>query len=124
MSMLEILAELLSKPSVSVPFVGEALGGIGKNAAYDAANADRLGVPVFECGGLKRCASIDVLHRLGFSDEQLLKMLSEMLLKPRDAEEEPQAQVCVAAAKTTETVKTKTAAPAPKRGRARTHKAA
>jgi hypothetical protein len=69
MSMLDILAELRSKPTVSVPTAGKALGDLSKNASYDAANKGTLGVEVFEAGGKKRVASIHVLRKLGLADE-------------------------------------------------------
>jgi hypothetical protein len=69
MLMREILAELRSKPTVSVPTAGKALGDLSKNASYDAANKGTLGVPVFEAGGKKRVPSIAVLRKLGLADE-------------------------------------------------------
>jgi hypothetical protein len=64
----EILAELRSKPTVSVPTAGKALGDLSKNASYDAAIKGTLGVPVIEAGGKKRVPSIAVLRKLGFDD--------------------------------------------------------
>jgi hypothetical protein len=69
MSIREILAELRSKPSVSVPVAGKALGDLSKNAAYDAAIKGTLGVPVIVVGGKKRVPSIAVLRALGLDDE-------------------------------------------------------
>lgn len=69
MTMREILAELRSKPSVSVPTAGKALADMSRNASYDAANKGTLGVPVFETGGKKRVPSIAVLRKLGLADE-------------------------------------------------------
>jgi hypothetical protein len=69
MSMREILAELRSKPSVSVPTAGKALGDLSKNASYDAAIKGTLGVPVIEVGGKKRVPSIAVLRKLGLADD-------------------------------------------------------
>jgi hypothetical protein len=68
-SLREILAELRSKPSVSVPDAGKALADLSRNAAYTAANKGTLGVPVFEAGGKKRVPSIAVLRQLGLTDE-------------------------------------------------------
>jgi hypothetical protein len=69
MSMREILAELRSKPTVSVPTAGKALADLSKNASYDAAKSGKLGVPILEVGGKKRVPSIAVLRRLGLADE-------------------------------------------------------
>jgi hypothetical protein len=69
MTMRDILAELRSKPTVSVPTAGKALGDLNRNSAYDAANKGRLGVPVIEVGGKKRVPSIAVLRKLGLADE-------------------------------------------------------
>jgi hypothetical protein len=65
MTMGEILAELRSKPTVSVPTAGKALGDLSKNASYEAANKGTLGVPVFDAGGKRRVPSIAVLRKLG-----------------------------------------------------------
>lgn len=65
----EIVAELRSKPSVSVPVAGKALGNLSKNASYDAASKGTLGVPVIAVGGKKRVPSIAVLRALGLADE-------------------------------------------------------
>ena len=46
----EILAELRSKPTTSVPNAGKVLGDLSKNAAYDAARAGTLGVPTSGLG--------------------------------------------------------------------------
>jgi len=69
MSMKEILAELRSSPTVSVPTAGRALGDLSKNASYEAAKRGTLGVPVFEAGGKKRVPSIAVLRQLGLADD-------------------------------------------------------
>jgi hypothetical protein len=69
MTMREMLAELRSKPSVSVPFAGKVLGDLSKNASYEAANRGELGVPVYSVGGKKRVASTAVLRKLGLADE-------------------------------------------------------
>jgi hypothetical protein len=69
MSMGEALAEVRSKPSVSVPTAGKALAELSKNASYDAATAGKLGVPVIVVGGKKRVPSIAVLRKLGLADE-------------------------------------------------------
>jgi len=63
------LAKLRQEPSVSVPVAGRALGNLGKNASYGAAQDGKLGVPVFEAGGRKRVPSIAVLRRLGIADD-------------------------------------------------------
>ena len=65
----EILAELRSKPTTSVPNAGKVLGDLSKNAAYDAARAGTLGVPTFWAGGKLRVPSLAVLQRLGLADE-------------------------------------------------------
>jgi hypothetical protein len=67
-SLREILTELRSKPSVSVPTAGKALADLSKNAGYQAANKGTLGVPAYEAGGKKRVPSIAVLRRLGLTD--------------------------------------------------------
>ena len=65
MSWAEILAELRSKPTVSVPTAGKALGDLNKNSSYEAAKTGNIGgVPVMEVGGKKRVASIHVLRAL------------------------------------------------------------
>ena len=48
MTLKESLAVLVSQPTVSVPFAGEVLGEMTKNASYDAAVGHRLGVEVLE----------------------------------------------------------------------------
>jgi hypothetical protein len=68
-TMREILAELRSKPSVSVPKAGKALGDLSRNASYDAATKGKLGVPVFDVGGKKCVPSIAVLRKLGLADD-------------------------------------------------------
>jgi hypothetical protein len=67
--MREIIAELRSKPSVSVPIAGKALGDLSKNASYDAANKGTLDVPVLKVGGKLRVPSIAVLRKLGLAEE-------------------------------------------------------
>jgi hypothetical protein len=69
MTMLEILAELRSKPTVSVPTAGKALADLNRNSSYDAASKGTLGVPVLKIGGKKRVPSIAVLRKLGLADE-------------------------------------------------------
>jgi hypothetical protein len=69
MSIKEILEELRSKPSVSVPTAGKALGDLSKNASYIAAREGRLGVPVYEAGGKLRVPSIAVLRQLGLDGD-------------------------------------------------------
>ena len=67
--MQKIIAELRSKPSVSVPTAGKALADLSKNASYVAAKAGKLGVPVFKTGGKVRVPSIAVLRKLGLVDD-------------------------------------------------------
>jgi hypothetical protein len=67
--MREIIAELRSNPSVSVPTAGKALANLSRNASYGAAKKGTLGVPVFDVGGKKRVPSIAVLRQLGLADE-------------------------------------------------------
>jgi hypothetical protein len=69
MSWKEILAELKSSPTVSVPTAGKALGDLSRNAAYEAARRDTLGVPVIDVGGKRRVPSIAVLHALGLVED-------------------------------------------------------
>jgi hypothetical protein len=69
MTMREILAELRSNPTISVPAAGKVLGDLNRNSSYDAANKGTLGVPVIEVGGKKRVPSIAVLRKLGLADE-------------------------------------------------------
>jgi len=61
----EILAELRNQPTVSVPIAGQALAGLSRNSAYEAAKTGKLGVPVLEIGGRKRVPSVAVLRQLG-----------------------------------------------------------
>jgi hypothetical protein len=65
MTWTDILTELKSKPTVSVPFAGRALGDLSRNGSYEAARTGKLGVPVFDVGGKKRVPSIAVLRKLG-----------------------------------------------------------
>jgi hypothetical protein len=69
MSMREILGELRSNPTVSVPVAGKALGDLSRNSSYEAANKGTLGVPVLKVGGKLRVPSIAVLRQLGLADE-------------------------------------------------------
>ena len=46
-TMRDALEKLRSGPSVSVPVAGRALGDLGMNASYAAAENKKLGVPVF-----------------------------------------------------------------------------
>jgi hypothetical protein len=69
MTMREILAELRSNLTVSVPTAGKALADLSKNTSYDAAIKGTLGVPVIEVGGKKRVSSIAVLRKLGLTDD-------------------------------------------------------
>jgi hypothetical protein len=50
----EILKELRSQPTVSVPTAGHALAGLSPKAAYAVAQRGALGVPVLSVGGKKR----------------------------------------------------------------------
>jgi hypothetical protein len=68
-TMRDALEKLRSGPSVSVPVAGRALGDLGMNASYAAAENKKLGVPVFEAGGKKRVPSIAVLRKLGLTEE-------------------------------------------------------
>jgi len=68
MTFQDILTILRTKPTVSVPFAGMALGELSPNVSYKAAAADRLGVPVMDIGGRRRGASIHVLGMLGFDE--------------------------------------------------------
>jgi hypothetical protein len=61
----DVLQKLLTQPTVSVPEAGLALGNLSRNAAYEAAAAGKLGVPVHDAGGKKRVASTAVLRVLG-----------------------------------------------------------
>ncbi len=68
MSWTEILAELKSKPTVSVPVAGKVLGDLSKNASYEAARRGTLGVPVLEISGRKRVPSIAILRKIGLAE--------------------------------------------------------
>jgi hypothetical protein len=65
----EILNELRTNPTVSVPNTGKVLGDLKPNASYEAAKDGTLGVPTFWIGGKIRCRSIEVLRVLGLEDE-------------------------------------------------------
>ena len=67
MAWAKILAELKSKPTVSVP--GQVLGDLSRNGAYEAARRGKLGVPVMQVGGKKRVSSIAVLRKLGLAED-------------------------------------------------------
>jgi hypothetical protein len=69
MSWKQILAELKSKPTVSVPVAGRALADMSENASYRAAANNKLGVPVLDVGGKKRVASSAVLRALGLTED-------------------------------------------------------
>jgi hypothetical protein len=72
MLMKDIIAELLAKPSVSVPIAGKALADLSRNGSYRAAAGGKLGpLPVYEVGGRKRVASAGVLRLLGLADDNL-----------------------------------------------------
>jgi hypothetical protein len=81
MTLKEILARLLSLPTQSVPFTGEALAGLGKNSSYDAAADDKLGVEVLEVGGLKRCTSISILRKLGYDNELIALLIKHGVIE-------------------------------------------
>jgi hypothetical protein len=68
--MKEILAELRSKPTVSVPVAGKALGDLSRNGSYRAAADGKFPVEIFEVGGKKRVASATVLRLLGLDPQQ------------------------------------------------------
>jgi hypothetical protein len=69
----DVLAELRSKPTCSIPLAGQALGDLSPNASYEAAAAGLLGVPIMEIGGKKkRVPSIAVLKKLGLVVDQLI----------------------------------------------------
>jgi hypothetical protein len=54
----DVLNELRTKPTVSVPVAGFALGGLSKNAAYGAVEDKKIGgVPVMKVGGKLRVPS-------------------------------------------------------------------
>ena len=65
----DVLAELKSRPTVSVPTAGRALGDLSRNGAYEAARRGALGVPVIEVGGKKRVPSVAVLRVLGLIED-------------------------------------------------------
>jgi hypothetical protein len=65
----DLLAELKSQPTVSVPTAGKALGDLSRNGSYEAARRGALGVPVIEVGGKKRVASVAVLRVLGLVED-------------------------------------------------------
>jgi hypothetical protein len=65
----EILTELRSRPTVSVPVAGKALADLSENASYRAAARDALGVPIMTVGGKKRVASVAVLRALGLLED-------------------------------------------------------
>ena len=67
MTWADILTELKTKPTVSVPTAGKALADLSRNGSYEAARSGRLGVPVLEVGGRKRVPSTAVLQVLGIS---------------------------------------------------------
>jgi hypothetical protein len=65
----EILNDLRTKPSATVPDTGKILAGKSANASYEAARNKKLGVDTFWVGGQLRTASIDVLRKLGLEHE-------------------------------------------------------
>jgi hypothetical protein len=73
MTFREILIELRSNPTVSVPTAGKALGDMSKNGSYRAAADGRFPCPIIDFGGgTKRVASAVVLRLLGLNPEVLL----------------------------------------------------
>jgi hypothetical protein len=81
MTLKEMLARLLRKPTQSVPDTGKMLAGLSKNSSYDAAVAGTLGVDVFEVGGLKRCTSLSILRKLDYSDELIALLLERGVIE-------------------------------------------
>jgi hypothetical protein len=65
----EILHELRTQPSTTVPNTGKILAGISANAAYAAARNGELGVPTYWVGGKLRVPSIAVLRLLGLEKD-------------------------------------------------------
>lgn len=67
----EIKAGLRARASQSVPWAGMALSGSGRGAAYAAAQSGKLGVPVYQSGGLLRVASVDIaaVLKIAIEDE-------------------------------------------------------
>jgi len=66
----DVMAELRSKPTCSIPLAGFVMGVLSKNASYEDAAAGMLGVPILEIGGKKkRVPSIAVLRKLGLAAE-------------------------------------------------------
>jgi hypothetical protein len=67
----DVLNQLRTNPTVSVPVAGFALAGLSKNAAYGAVEDKKIGgVPVMKVGGKLRVASIAVLRQLGIESEK------------------------------------------------------
>jgi hypothetical protein len=70
----DVLNQLRTNPTVSVPVAGFALAGLSKNAAYGAVEGEKDkkigGVPVMKVGGKLRVASIAVLRQLGIESEK------------------------------------------------------
>jgi len=65
----QVISDLRSKPTCSIPQAGLVLGELSKSASYEAAAAGLLGVPIMEIGGKKkRVPSIAVLKKLGLAD--------------------------------------------------------
>jgi hypothetical protein len=71
MLMRDVIAELRSKPSVSVPVAGKALGDLSRNGSYRLVAEGKFPVPTFDVGGRKRVASATVLKLLGLADTNL-----------------------------------------------------
>jgi hypothetical protein len=62
------LAEVMSKPSVSIPTTGLLLGELSINASYDADKAGTLGAPSYAVGGKKkRVPSMFIRQKLGLT---------------------------------------------------------
>jgi hypothetical protein len=81
MTLKEILAVLVSQPTVGVPFTGKVLAELNKNSSYDAANKARLGVDVIEVGGKKRCTSISILRKLGYDNELIALLMKHGVIE-------------------------------------------
>jgi hypothetical protein len=67
--MRDVIAELRTKPSVSLPVAGKALADLSRNGSYRVAARGEFPIPVYEIGGKKRCASAPILRLLGLADD-------------------------------------------------------
>jgi hypothetical protein len=81
----DIIRELRSKPTCSVPLAGRALGDLSRNPSYLAAQAGTLGVTILEIGGKKRVPSIEVLRLLGLDDDEAHAPVDEKVVPVRVA---------------------------------------